>query len=323
MTVVIACRFLKSITVISDCRVSYSGQDTVDDSLQKIYPLDKQIVIGFSGPLAGAYQILEAVKRNRNDYQKHPASANLLSDVERWIRHEYKMIKQPEERKNLSFVLASVDPKREMRSKWYTQDGIESSKPTWFPFVPELRSIKLIPSISKPEELIKEEKGMCKIIGVQDEIQKAIQDTLLDLFGFEFKQPKLQAQVIVNTLMYDLMERKVLSVGGLFQCAVLSEKGIEWLRYGLPSDYGDISLEIVNGQYLQRDNFTGKVVPLMTIWQWQEEWQKKPLPGRFGIFEDPAYRKVVNRVQNEKEKEPSASELESGKQGNHATSDAP
>jgi hypothetical protein len=155
---------------------------------------------------------------------------------------------------------------------------------------------------------------MCKIIGVQNEIQEAIQDRLMELFGFEFKHPKLQAQVIVNTLMYDLMKRKVISVGGLFQCAILSEKGIEWLSYGLPSDYGDVSLVIDNGQYLQRDNVTGKVVPLMTIWQWQEEWQKKPLPGRFGIFEDPAYRNVVNRVQNEKENETSINVLDSDKQ---------
>jgi len=316
MTVVIACRFLNSIILIADCRVSYSGQDTVDDNLQKLYPLDEKIVIGFSGPLVGAHQILEAVKRNRKAYQKRATAANLLSDVERWIRHEYRMIKEPKDRKDLSFILASDDPKREMRSIWHTQDGREISKPQWFPFVPELREIKLYPSTSKPENLHKEEKGMCKIIGVNDDDQKAIEKRLMDLFGFEFKQPKLQALVIVNTLMYDLMERRIITVGGLFQCAVLSDMGIEWLSYSLPSDYGNVSLEIVNGQYIQRDNITGKVVPLMTIWQWQKEWQKNPHPGRFGTFEDPAYRKLVNGLQYKKDDKSNTNELGSDEEGN-------
>jgi hypothetical protein len=294
MTIVIACRLLKSIIVIADCRVSYGIDAPVDDCLQKIYQLDERIVLGFSGPLFGAHQIMEAIKRNMIIYQNRPVASNLMSDLERWIRHEYKMIKQSEDRKNLSFVIASVEPKREKRSKWRTQNGVEISKPSWFPYVPDLQLIKLIPSTSNPNELVKEECGIC-IIGVQDEIQQAIQDRIMKLYGFNFMQPKMQALVIVNTLMYDLMKRDIISVGGLFQCAVLSKTGIEWLSYGLPSKHGDVSLEIVNGQYLQRNNVTGRVIPIMTIWQWQEEWKKNPTPGRFGVFEDPAYRKLIDR----------------------------
>lgn len=294
MTVVIACRFLKSITVIADCRVSYTGKSAVDDNLQKIYPVDERMVIGFSGPLAGAYQVLDAVKKNQQSYSKNPVAVNLMVDVERWIKHTYRLVR-PADRKNLSFVLATVEPKRESRSRWRTQNGAEKSKPSWFPFVPELRATVLKPSQSEPTELKRSNSGICGIIGVQTEIQNAIQERVMNMYGFSFKQPKLQAQAILDALMLELKEKQIVSVGGLFQCAVLSLNGVEWLSYGLPSDLGDVSLTIENGQYIQRDNVSGRVVPLMNIWQWWSEWQKTQKPGKTGVFEDPAHRHIVDK----------------------------
>lgn len=301
MTVVIACRFLKSVSVIADCRVSDGGRTEADDNLQKIYPLDNRMVVGFSGPLAGAYQVLDAIRRNRRAYSKRPVATNLLTDVERWIRHEYREIKQPKNRKGLSFILAAVEPRREARSRWRTSQGEEKPKPKWFPYVPELRVLALKPSQSKPNELVKQERGMCKIIGVPVEIRNAIQDRIESMYSFAFRQPKLQARAIVDALMLTLMESQVNSVGGLFQCAILSADGIEWLTYRLRSDLGDVALDIVEGQYIQRDNVTGRTVPLMTIWQWWKEWQANRQPGRFGVFEDPALRKAVNDSQKAQE----------------------
>jgi hypothetical protein len=293
MTIVLACKFLKTIVMISDSRVSYGHKDPVDDNLQKLYPLDERMVIGFSGPLAGAHQVLSSVARNRKNYSKPPIAANLLTDVDRWIRHEYRQIKPSTNREGLSFIIATVEPKRERRSRWFTQQGEEKSKPNWFPFVPQLRSIALKPSKSNPKELTKYESEMCKIIGVQSNVQEHVNAVVEKLFGFSFNRPLLQAQAIVNTLMYVLMEQRVVSVGGLFQCAVLGENGIEWLTYGHPSKQGDVSLEIIDGKYVQRDNITGRTIPLKNIWDWYQDWQKEQRPGSSGIFEDPGLRKAA------------------------------
>jgi hypothetical protein len=258
------------------------------------------MVVGFSGPLAGAYKIIESIRRNFTHYSKPPVAINLLQDVERWIRHEYKTIPAIE-REKLSFVVSAVEPKREKRSKWYGQNGKEKPKPNWFPYIPELSSFTLIPSSKNPDRLMKQERDMCKIIGVAEDTRIAIENRVMEMFGFSFKQPNLQAIAIVNQLMYDLMEKGLLSVGGLFQCAILGVNGIEWLTYSLPSEYGSVSLEIRNGQYIQRDNITEREVPLLTISDWWKEWQKKGELGKTGTFEDPAFREVVNKRKNDDE----------------------
>jgi 20S proteasome alpha/beta subunit len=106
MTVVVACRFLKTATIFADCRVSYANSQAkdVDDNLQKIYQIGDKMVIGFSGPLSGAFQVMEVLRKNLKTYSKPPVASNLQRDVERWIRYEYQQIKE-EERKNLSFIL--------------------------------------------------------------------------------------------------------------------------------------------------------------------------------------------------------------------------
>ena len=296
MSVVVACRFLKAISIFADCRVSYGKANPVDDNLQKLYQIDKRMVLGFAGPLSGAYQVMEIVRKNLRIYPRRPVAINLLTDMERWIRHQYREIQRSEDRKNLSFILATVEPRREALSKWRSSDRKEIPKPKWFPYVPELRVIALRPSKSRPEELVKEEKGknICKIIGVQPEVRNAVQEQIEKLYGFAFKQPKLQAQAIVNTLMIMFMERNIRTVGGLFQCAVLSTDGIQWQTYNLPSNVGNVTLDIVDGRYIQRDNVTGRTVPLRTIWGWWQERQAGSLPGNSGVFEDPALRQAVD-----------------------------
>ncbi len=302
MTVVIACRFVKHIAVFADCRVSYEHTNSVDDNLQKIYQIGKRMVLGFSGPLQGAYRVMQAVRRNAGAYSKRPVASNLQTDVERWIRHEYREIEQPEHRKGLSFMLVTVEPRREARSthKRRLSDGteIEIPKPKCFPSAPELSTLVLKPSQSRPGELVKEGKGLFKIIGVQDEVRNAIQRTLEGSYGFAFKQPTLQAQAVVDWLMVTLMESGVIEVGGLFQCALLGANGIQWLRYGLPSHYGEVALDMVEGRYVQRDSVTGRTVPLRTIWEWCEEWGGTHLPGDSGIFEDPGLRKAIDSLRN-------------------------
>jgi 20S proteasome alpha/beta subunit len=80
MTIVMAYRTWKSVAVIADCRVSYNPPyEDVDDYLQKLYQIGTRLVIGFAGPLQGAYQIMELVRANARSYSKPPVAENLLS----------------------------------------------------------------------------------------------------------------------------------------------------------------------------------------------------------------------------------------------------
>jgi hypothetical protein len=261
----------------------------VDDYLQKLYQIGDRLVMGFSGPLQGAYKVMELVRENARSYSKPTTADNLQRDVERWVRHRYRELDEPE-RTTLSFVLATVEPTREKQAKWFSSDGkgnIEpSSKPSWFPFVPEWNTIALRPSQSKPGELVREERRFAKVIGLQKEDRKAIEETLMETSGFTFKQPALQMQAILGFLKAKLMERQVEGVGGLFQGALLTENGIEWVGYAGK----DVVLQFAEGRFVQRNTQTGQALPLMTIWEWAGS---RPAPGSLGAFEDSDLQRAI------------------------------
>lgn len=294
MTVVVAYKFFTTVVVVADCRVSYRTGNHVDDNLRKIYPIGKRMVLGFSGPLRGAHAVVEAVRRNWGRYRKRPVASNLERDVERWIRHEYRKIRPAEARTGLSFILAAVEPHREALFNWHSPDGKEMPAPNWSRLMPDMRVSRLRPLRCRPTELVKEKKSRCKVIGVGAELRDAIHSELDRLFDFARERPKLQAGVSVCTLMHMLMEAGVETVGGLFQCAVLDGDGIEWLAYSSPSTAGSVALEYVEGQYVQRDNRTGKTVPVKSIGDWWKDWHAGQLPGDAGVFEDPGLRKAID-----------------------------
>ncbi|RLC81906.1 MAG: hypothetical protein DRJ03_09400 [Chloroflexi bacterium] len=294
MTVIIAHKFWKVVAVIADCRVSYQPPyDEVDDYLQKIYHIENKLVMGFAGPVQGAYKVMELVRKNLQDYSKPLIADNLQADVERWIRHRYGEL-DVSERNRLSFILATVEPGREKQSVWFSSDEQgnvkPSSKPSWFPYVPEWRIMALKPSHSTPTELVKEEKQYPQIIGVTEEDRKIIETTLSRHYGFAFKQPELQMQAILGSLKFQLMARQTKKVGGLFQCAMLSENGLQWLGYAGEN----VILEPGEGQFVQRNILTGQTLPLMTVWEWAK---KQPPPGSLGAFEDPGLEEAVERLQ--------------------------
>ena len=64
---------------------------------------------------------------------------------------------------------------------------------------------------------------------------------------------------------------------------------MKWLSDG---SIGDIVMKFENGGYVQQNKVTGKIVPLMTISEWGKH---QPTPGSFGIFENPVYRKLIEK----------------------------
>jgi hypothetical protein len=287
MTVVIACQLFPAIAVVADCRVSYPPPyEEVDDCLQKLYQIEDRLVMGFAGPLKGAYKIMALVRDNVQSYSKPPIADNLQRDAERWIRHKYREIDEPD-RKGLSFILATVEPRREQPGNWFLLDEHgnlkPSSRPSWWPFLPEWKIIALRPSQSEPTKLVREEGLFAKIIGVNDENRKIIEEVLVEIYQSASEQPALQMLRLLDILQSKVMARQIKRVGGLLQGALLSENGIEWFSY-----VGDnVALEFVKDRFVQRNTQTGQTLPLMTIWEWEES---QPAPGSFGGFEDPDFR---------------------------------
>lgn len=291
MTVVIACKFWKAVAVIADCRVSYlPPYQEVDDCLQKIYQIGDRLVLGFSGPLQGAYEVMALVEKNAQEYSRTPIADNLQSDVERWIRYKYRTLDE-RDRRDLSFVLATIEPKREKHSSWFNVDGREGSKPKWFPFIPEWKTMTLKPSRKDPGELAKDEWQFAKIIGIKGDDRKAVERVLTSHYGFAANQPVQQAQAIMGLLKFALMRRQVKTVGGLFQCALLSENGIRWLGYGGEN----VILEFVQDRFVQHNTVTGETAPLMSIREWAKT---RPKPGSFGPFEDPGLQRALEDSRN-------------------------
>jgi len=78
----------------------------------------------------------------------------------------------------------------------------------------------------------------------------------------------------------------------LFQCALLSEQGVQWLGYA----GGNVVLKLEKGRFVQRNIITEEMLPLMSIWEWAQE---RPLPGTFGTFEDLSLVAAVERIQRD------------------------
>lgn len=294
MTLVLACRFLKSTAVIADCRVSYDGSQAVDDNLQKLYQIEGKVVLGFTGPLAGAARVMDRIRRNSARHKRRKSASKLLSDLERWIRWEYRRIENPMDRKNLSFLLASVEPGRRVRSTWRSQDGALRPTPSWYARVPEQRTLVLRPSTREPEKLVPERTGMCKVLGVGQHARDQIEAQIRELYGFSFRHPGTQGVVVAQALMGLCMKMRIGTVGGLFQVAVLGQDGIQWFSYG----GSEVALRVENGGYVQVNNATGARVPLANIWDWMAG---RSSPGSIGVFEDPGLRAAVNGRQGRRE----------------------
>jgi hypothetical protein len=289
MTVIAAIPFFRHLVVIADSRVSDENiPGEAGDFLQKLYPIGNvsfglRVVIGFSGPLEGAYEVLEGVRKKARAYSKPAVAANLLKDIVRWIQFDYQIVK-PQNRKRLSFLLAAVEPSRDRSVR----------KPDWIPFLPTFSTLTLKPSNSEPTKLVVESRNIIKAIGVHnEEFLDELKDRMNKYYDLQFKYPEIGMQVVVNDLILYFMQRqdKYNKVGGLFQCANLSVEGVKWLSYG---SIGDIVMKFENGRYIQHNKITGKTIPLMTINEWGKCWPR-PKPGSFGLFENPVYRKLVDK----------------------------
>lgn len=253
MTLVLGYHFLSGIVVVADCRASYADGN-VYDNLQKLYQVGDYTVLGFAGPLAGAAQVLEDIRRRRAEPSKRSTAVH-ADELERWIRGRYRRVAE-KDRRNLSFLVASVAPWKARRFQLRTRIAL--------PDIPDLSCFCLRPSRSRPGELVRDQWNDIKILGVREELHREIRGTLLDTFPDCFLRPRGEAIFRgTRALMRALAERDP-AVGGLMQCAVLDANGVGWPDY----DFGDIALQSREGRYVQVDKRTGQAVELLAVWEW-------------------------------------------------------
>lgn len=276
MTVIIAFNYHSSLSVIADCRVTYPGSKSIDN-LQKLYQFGDYVVLGFSGPLKGAYQVIEEIKKN---IKKIPNKRKAI-DTQRLIRcikYGFKSIPSPHDKKDLSFIVATVQP-------WYRRSiglKIKSTNKLISTFEsPRFETLILHPSSTCRDRLEEDKSGDIKIIGVSLKDQLKIKELLRE------KIPRLLMDTTKSEIIYALRElmlklksEGLLSVGGLFQCARLGTEGISWADY----DLGKIALKTIERRYVQVNKETGEEKPLLTIWEWADKYGFEKSPPEPDIF---------------------------------------
>lgn len=291
MTLVAACRFPQTIYLFADCRASYSigaRLTAVDDNLQKLYQIADKLVVGFSGPLPGAYWVLKTVHTNATRYSRRPAAINLRTDMTRWIRHAYKQLK-PEHREGLAFLIATVEPSRRIRPK--DRDGKEIPTPSRIPRPPELNILVLTQSTSQAGQLrTARGPGPCQCIGVSRRVQEDVCRMAFSCVNFARRWPHVQATVMTHAIQFLAMQSGLDRVGGLFQCAVLSTAGVTWVPYRA----GNVSMQSDGDRLIQVNADTGERKPVLSIWEWWEDWHPSHKPGTSGMFEDPSMRDALD-----------------------------
>ena len=115
----------------------------------------------------------------------------------------------------------------------------------------ECKTIMLEPNRSKPGEL--RYRNGIPVIGSGRQELNAIRDIFQEYYGlvnvsFQYRNPHIHAEAIVNKFITHFMAKQPEKVGGLFQCATLNGEGVQWLSYG---SIGDVSLQFINGRYFQ------------------------------------------------------------------------
>ncbi len=293
MTIVLGARFLTETLVIADSRISY-GENSVlaDDILQKLYPIGGREmgflgVIGFSGPLEGAYHVLTAVRQMMRRYNKRQVVSSVMDDLVRYIRRAYTGLNPPLRN---GFLIAGVEPSR----------NLAATGPKWLPYMPQVMIWTLLPSDSKPGTLQLEKRGLVRTIGIRSpEFLTKLQEQVMQQWDTQYKYPEAGTRMLLDDLMLEFLLTDSRTVGGLFQCASLTRNGLRMYSYAGTSG---LSLLWKNGRYFLTDEKNGIEQPLLNIFEWgekQQDWRA----GQFGTIEDHWIREAADHIKHRREEE--------------------
>jgi hypothetical protein len=292
MTVVISLWFLTTRVVIADSRISYLDLPYPPrDLLQKIYPvgsekLGMRAVIGFSGRLEGAYEVLEYVRKVIQSSTKEPATAKELIDIiVEPLKDKYKTLSYIN-RKKLSFMIVGVEPNKDA----------STNRPSWVPFTPEFSGYVFEPDKGKLQE---RPLGLVNAIGQYDE--ELIAECLRiveDNFQLMQQRPEAATYLVRNDLMLHYLLKRSEYVGGLFQHLELGVHGVRSLDYSSPSG---VSLRFQGDRYSVYDE-SGNVEPLISIFD-RVQWNRGRFFPQGKILQDQRLQNVAEILLEKQTKE--------------------
>lgn len=281
MTIVTALPFPPVLVFIADSRASWERTGVHHDNLRKLYPLFDRAVIGFAGSIPLAYYVMKHVRDNERRYRRQISALSIRSDVERWVRYAYReayrTLEIPDNEKRASFIVGTVEPSRD----------IVRERPEWVPFIPVLSTTRFVPRNSNPSELQAEKVEVVKTIGLKRKVNLLITEIFhrynsyrISVSGRVSRDLETQIWAFIEDLMIALRQRRVRTVGGLFQCAILGVDGIQWLSYSV---FGGLSIHYINDQYIQVDQSTGEETLIKSIEDWWHEYEARSPKKSLGV----------------------------------------
>ena len=109
MTAVLAIDYLYQVIVLADCRVTWLAKPpTLQDNLQKVYPLGPTGIIGFAGDVAAAKVVLRHIKSEASVTKLPPTALGIVDHISKWARQSYSNLPLRDNNK-LELMYAAAD----------------------------------------------------------------------------------------------------------------------------------------------------------------------------------------------------------------------
>jgi len=269
MTVVLGQQFLQGVILMADCRASIQNGGSITpwrDNTQKVFFLDKHLIIGFAGDIDTAGSIIAFLGRQVHDRPKLGNIHIFARKAPALIKYAYEELSQNKKVGDVAFIVAGVDFNRPERVL-DVAGKVTGHMPSF-----DRKVFKL----SSPDFLIHDTSVLESPIAIIGSGTPALTEELEKSFkGLQFSfalagSLAISATTISGILMSKAREVGIESVGGLMQIAVIENSGSGFVPYKSRSDshkgpHLDLELSInADGRFVQKNLITGAEVLVLS-----------------------------------------------------------
>lgn len=211
MTIVVGAKFQDGMIVLSDSRATLSFSPSTEgsthhDEAQKLFPLTKNIVIGFAGNINSFVKIASEIRKKISKDKKLQHVSILGSKLQKILKNEFnKICRSSSHNTDVEIMIAGYSKTQKAQPKMFVFKSRCNFQP-----IEVSDSFHVIGSGAIVTSYIQEH---------WDEIQKI--NTL-----------KSRADWFINNLEIPLSEKQISTVGGLFQVLLVKEDAVYPMTYG-------------------------------------------------------------------------------------------
>lgn len=242
MTMVVGAKFEEGIIVLSDSRVTLLHPISLEecahhDAAQKLFPLTKNIVIGFAGSFNSFMKIASAI-RNRISKKDKLQHINILSQkLQKILEEEFKRIIKSN----------PISPDVEIIIAGYTKTQKPKAKMWVFKSLSNFQAIEVSDSFH--------------VIGSGEIVTSFIQDNWDKIK--KINTIKRKADWFILHLESQLNKEQISNVGGLFQVLLIKEDAVYPIHYGSYLtdpyvQYDAYEMKVDKGVWTQTNKSTGE-----------------------------------------------------------------